>query len=89
MIAIHNTVCAAAFVGVALASYPVPKVTIDLNEPEQSWANAVRTVLHTHGWEHSFGPVFQAHNASLFSKLTDDQWQLLASSIRTHWPDNA
>lgn len=73
----------------ATASFPIPRVAIDLDRPETSWPIAVRTVLEQHGWEHSFGPVFAAHNASLFDNLSPAQWEALAESVQKFWPENA
>eukprot|EP00757_Euglenozoa_sp_SAG-D1_P006403 gene6403-biopygen13661 len=51
-----------------LAIHPAPTFVVDLDKPAiQRWSGAVRSVVNRHGWEHSFGPVFASHNASLYS----------------------
>lgn len=68
----------------------VPRFTVDLGvSGAERWDGAVQAVLATHSWNQSFGPAFAEHNASLFSSLTEEQWALLASSVKSFFPDYA
>jgi N-acylethanolamine-hydrolysing acid amidase len=53
------------------------------------WNGSVTTVLKTHPWEYSFGPMFEAHNKTLFSKLTSEQFEGLGLSIKRNFPDQS
>ena len=69
---------------------PPPKFTVNLDaEPLKRWDGAVNIVLERHPFEFSFGPTFQSHNQTLFSKLTDDQYQSLGVALNTHYPETA
>ena len=78
--------CPGAVVGVRVP----PPYVVDLDSPpEVRWAGAVASVLRVHPWEHSFGPVFEAHNASLFQHLTVQDYSLLAGAMDNHYPEQA
>ena len=80
----------ATIVCCATASTIPPKFTIDVAlPPRQRWRGALSAVLAVHPYEHSFGPVFASHNASLFDHLSAAQWATLASATEQHWPDHA
>jgi len=72
------------------ASSIPPSFTVDLAlPPQQRWRGALAAVLAAHPYEHSFGPVFASHNASLFRHLSAAQWATLATSVTAHWPEHA
>jgi hypothetical protein len=73
-----------------LALEAPPSFTVDLSQPPRSrWKGALARVLRAHGYEHSFGPIFDAYNASLFSKLPLSSWDQMSESIDTHYPVQA
>ena len=79
-----------ALLGLATGNLVPPHFTVDLDKPpSERWRGSVSAVLDAHPFEYSFGPVFAAHNASLFSKLSRQQWALLGESVRKNHPENA
>ena len=67
-----------------------PTFTIDLGvEPRRRWDGAVKIVLERHPFDFSFGPTFESHNKTLFSKLSSQQYQSLAAALETHYPETA
>ena len=73
-----------------LALEAPPSFTVDLSQPPRSrWKGALARVLRAHGYEHSFGPIFDAYNASLFSKLPLSSWDQMSESVDTHYPVQA
>ena len=71
-------------------THMAPKFTLDLSKPPQDrWVGAVGTILSRHPWEESFGPTFQAHNASLFSKMTSDEFSALGAAVNKYFPEQA
>ena len=60
-----------------------PKFTVNLDlEPQKRWDGAVKLVLETHSFDFSFGPTFESHNKTLFSNLTNKQYQSLGGALR-------
>lgn len=79
-------------VSVALVSgmYAPPRAVVDECEPEATrWGAAVNASLSAHPWQFGFGPVFQAHNASLFDHLSSEQLEDLGNWTRTNNPSVA
>ena len=67
-----------------------PTFTVDLSQPPRlRWKGALASVLHAHTYEHSFGPIFAFHNASLFSKLPPSSWTQMSDSTDKHYPEQA
>ena len=72
----------------ALKTPPQFVVNLDV-EPQQRWNGVVKLVLEAHPFNYSFGPTFESHNKTLFSKLTDNQFQTLGSALQNHYPETA
>ena len=76
--------------GACRASLAPPVVTVNLDAPpEKRWAGAVGAVLAAHPWQHSFGPAFAGHNATMFHKLNAGHWQSLGAAVRKNFPQMA
>lgn len=74
----------------ALCFTYLPKVEIDLSAPPNlRWRSAVRKVLDIHGFENSFGPVFEYHNQNTFHILEPADYTNMADSIRRNFPEYA
>lgn len=70
-------------------SFELPVVNIDLSGPaEERWIEAYNTVINAHGYESTFGTVFSLRNDT-FSVLTNDEFELIGSSVRKHFPKYA
>eukprot|EP00929_Paragymnodinium_shiwhaense_P037383 TRINITY_DN19929_c0_g1_i1.p1 TRINITY_DN19929_c0_g1~~TRINITY_DN19929_c0_g1_i1.p1 ORF type:complete len:420 (+),score=79.09 TRINITY_DN19929_c0_g1_i1:87-1346(+) len=64
--------------------------TVDFDRPpRERWQGAVHLVLQRHAFEDGFLPAFAEHNESLYNSLKPADWQLLGSSLRKHWPEQA
>lgn len=67
-----------------------PTFTLDLSlAPEHRWDGSLAMLLSRHPYEFSFGPVFAAHNTSLFSNLLGSHFALISKAVRRHWPETA
>ena len=67
-----------------------PHFILDLDAPADSrWEGAVSLVLAHHPFDSGFGPAFASHNASLFDKLSDAQYEALGSAVERHYPEHA
>lgn len=67
-----------------------PSLTIDLSQqPGKRWDGTVAAILARHPYHHSFGPVFAAHNKTLFQALSSEDWTILGNAMRQHWPETA
>ena len=76
--------------GIVSASSVPPLIRVDLERPpEERWSGALAAVLEKHAWEDSFGPVFEAHDEDLFSRISSAQWTLLENATRMHFPDRS
>jgi len=85
-----GTVLLAAAVGHAAAMMAPPSAVVNLTlSPAEAWTPAVNAILAAHPWEHSFGPVFASHNASLFDHVEEGKLQMLLEAARTHLPETA
>ena len=70
-------------------SFELPVVEIDLSGPAESrWVEAYNTVIDAHGYEPTFGTVFSIRNDT-FSVLTNDDFELIGSSVRKFFPKYA
>lgn len=93
--AVLQGLLAAALVWSALAHSPAlrpPQFVMNLSEaPEHRWDGAVAAVLARHPWEHSFGPVFEHYNQSVFSGYPDLEGtaQICETAVQTHYPEIA
>ncbi|CAK66645.1 unnamed protein product (macronuclear) [Paramecium tetraurelia] len=68
----------------------VPTLDIDLDGPaKQRFQPAVQLVLNTYGYDASFGAFFSYHNETTFKHLTSKDYAILATSVRTYWPQYA
>lgn len=81
-------VATAAVATSALEAPPIFVLNTSL-PPRQRWKGALSLVLAKHDYASGFGAIFAYHNASLFSKLPVNAWGVLATSIETHWPEQA
>ena len=69
---------------------PPPAFLVDLDAaPEARWRGAVGAVVAAHGWEHSFGASFAAHNATLFDALLPEHYAALGAAVTAHFPEQA
>lgn len=69
---------------------PPPLFTVNLSAPaRQRWKGALAKVLAVHEYDFSFKPVFEAHNQSLFNKLSSKDWEVLENNVEQHWPERA
>ena len=69
---------------------PPPAFVVDLDAaPEARWRGAVGAVVAAHGWEHSFGASFAAHNATLFDALLPEHYTALGAAVTAHFPEQA
>ena len=67
-----------------------PQFILDIGKaPINRWEGAVTSVLKVHPFEYSFGPVFEAHNETLFSKLSVEQFEALGLSVKRNFPEQA
>ena len=67
-----------------------PQFILDIGKaPINRWEGAVTSVLKIHPFEYSFGPVFEAHNETLFSKLSAEQFEALGLSVKRNFPEQA
>ena len=79
-----------ACVGGADSLSAPPHIIVDLDLPPAArWNGALEEVLAAHPFEHGFGKTFIAYNASIFDKLTAEDWATLATAMRTHWAEQA
>ncbi|KAA0158305.1 hypothetical protein FNF27_07807 [Cafeteria roenbergensis] len=66
---------------------PPPAVVVDESlSPSVAWSAAVNAVLEAHAWDDGFGPVFAAHNRSLFDRVPDAKLRDLLAAARKHQP---
>jgi N-acylethanolamine-hydrolysing acid amidase len=72
----------------AVSSPPSFELDLDL-PPALRWAGALEKVLSLHPWEYSFGPVFAAHNATLYNNVSAEQWAALGTAVEMHYPTTA
>lgn len=73
------------------AGYAVPPVAdVELSAAPAARLGPVLDVfLQSQSFSNSFGPVFSYYNSSLFSKLPQSYFDVVAAAILTHWPDYA
>lgn len=66
---------------------PPPSVVVDESlPPSLAWAGAVNAVLEAHAWDDGFGPVFAAHNRSLFDRVPASKLRVLMGAAKKHQP---
>ena len=57
--------------------------------PEKRWKGAIAAVLRQHSSEHGFGPVFAAHNQSMYNQITPAQWSRMGEAVKKNYPEHA
>ena len=45
--------------------------------------------MQLHGWNHSFGPIFDFYETSLFSRIPETQLQMLPTLVEKYFPEQA
>eukprot|EP00040_Diaphanoeca_grandis_P013583 m.68748 g.68748 ORF g.68748 m.68748 type:complete len:422 (+) comp23988_c0_seq1:257-1522(+) len=76
--------------GVVWSVETPPQFRLDTAQPpEHRWDGAVKAVLDVHAWDTGFGPSFAAHNASLFSHLPAEAFDVMVLALETYFPVNA
>lgn len=72
---------------IVLGMAPPPSVVVDESlPPSVAWSGAVNAVLEAHAWDDGFGPVFAAHNRSLFDRVPDAKLRGLLVAAQKHQP---
>jgi hypothetical protein len=67
-----------------------PTFTVDLSlPPSQRWVGALRSATNGRAWENSWGPIFTAHNESLFNRFDEAAWLSLEVALSKHYPTQA
>ena len=57
--------------------------------PSQRWVGALRSATNGRAWENSWGPIFTAHNESLFNRFDEAAWLSLEVALSKHYPTQA
>ena len=65
-----------------------PSVNVNLDNGENTWNDAIDTILNLHGFDYSFKQIFEKQNQSIFNYLNDTDYNLLSNSIKQHWPNH-